>query len=70
MPEEAVLAELLPVIGGDNNPGVFEEARCPQLVKEAAELGVEAEQAIIVEAGQSAGDNVESRWRSGRHPAG
>ena len=59
VPEEAVLAELLPVIGGDNNPGVFEEARCPQLVEEAAELGVEAEQAIIVEAGQSAGDNVE-----------
>ena len=30
-----------------------------QLVEESAELGVQAEQAIIVEAGQSSGDDVE-----------
>ncbi len=59
VPEDGMLAELLPMIGSDDDPGLLEDARGPQLAEEAAEFRVQAEQAIVVEVDQATGDRVQ-----------
>ena len=54
MSEAVVLAEVLAMIGGDDDPGIRQVARAAQLAKETSQLGIQAEQAIIVEIAQAA----------------
>ena len=49
VPEHAgVFAEALPVIGGDDHPGLLEEGTAIQLVDQEAELLVQVRDAVIV----------------------
>ena len=41
--EDVVLAEVFPVVRGDDDPGVLEQSRGAEAAKEAAELGVQAD---------------------------
>ena len=54
MPEAVVLAEVLAMIGGDHDPGLRQVARVAQVAKEASELGIQGEEAIVVEIAQAA----------------
>ena len=59
MPEVAVFTEQLPMVGGDDAPGVLQQAVGAEFAEEVPELRVQAAQAIIVEIAQAAGDLIQ-----------
>ena len=52
---QAVFAEVLAVVGGDDHPGVRQDAGGVQFVEEAGQLGVEAGDAVVVEVAEHPG---------------
>ena len=53
--KHVMLAEVLPVVGRDDDPGVLQHADVAQAAQESAELGVHSEQALIVAIGETVG---------------
>ena len=54
MPELAVLAEVLAMVGREDNPGVRQQAVGLQAAEKTAELGIQAVEAIIVKVSETA----------------
>ena len=61
VPEMAVLAEMLAVVGRDHDPCIGQLPRVAQAGEEPAELGIDAEQALVVQVAEATGDGVELR---------
>ena len=59
MAEVIVLAEVLPMVGGDDDPGVRKLTRRAQVAEKASKLGVQSEQALVVNITKLAADALE-----------